>query len=149
MSMIEVKLGAYHLTPKVQASLTELITAMKEAEQEQNREEQALFENHTEAPAIVQNIPLQPQEQTPIAQPAPAPPQIIPPAPPTSVPVTSPPDKRYTLGELSTAAAGIIGSKRQELLGLLAQFGAESLHSLPQEQYGAFATALRGIGAKI
>ncbi|PXV85122.1 hypothetical protein C8E03_11946 [Lachnotalea glycerini] len=56
----------------------------------------------------------------------------------------------YTLDNLSAAAMTLLDTGRQpDLLNLLAQFGVESLPALPQEQYGAFATALRGLGAQI
>lgn len=57
---------------------------------------------------------------------------------------------RYTMDDLAKAAMTLMDAGRQgELLNLLAQFGVEALPSLPQEQYGAFATALRGLGAQI
>ena len=39
--------------------------------------------------------------------------------------------------------------KQQELIALLGQFGAAAIPELRPEQYGAFATALRGMGAQI
>ena len=71
----------------------------------------------------------------------------------TQVPVTPPVQtttQNYTLDDLARAAMTIMDSGRQgELVGLLSQFGIEALPALPQAQYGAFATALRGMGAKI
>lgn len=56
----------------------------------------------------------------------------------------------YVLDDISKAAMTLMDAGRQqELLLLLNQFGVESLPALPQEQYGAFATALRGMGAHI
>ena len=56
----------------------------------------------------------------------------------------------YTMDDLAKAAMTLMDAGRQgELLNLLAQFGVDALPSLPQEQYGAFATALRGLGAQI
>ncbi|WP_394523698.1 hypothetical protein [Lacrimispora sp. JR3] len=56
----------------------------------------------------------------------------------------------YTMDDLTKAAVMLMDSGRQaDLLNLLAQFGVEALPALPQEQYGAFATALRGLGAQI
>lgn len=44
----------------------------------------------------------------------------------------------------------LMDSGRQaDLQGLLKTFGVEALPALPKEQYGAFATALRGMGAQI
>lgn len=39
--------------------------------------------------------------------------------------------------------------KQQELLALLGRFGVQALNFLPKEHYGEFATALRGLGAKL
>ena len=57
----------------------------------------------------------------------------------------------YTLDDLSRAAITLLDSGHQqaELQQLLAQFGVAALPMLPETQYGAFATALRGLGAKI
>lgn len=56
----------------------------------------------------------------------------------------------YTMDDLTNAAVMLMDSGRQaDLLNLLAQFGVEALPALPQGQYGAFATALRGLGAQI
>ena len=90
------------------------------------------------------------------------PPPVIPPvqpAPPAQQyhtqaqpPVQQAPTQKttYTLDDLARAAATLMDSGRQgELIQLLGQFGAEALTMLPPEQYGAFATALRGLGAQI
>lgn len=64
-----------------------------------------------------------------------------------SVPTTT---TGYMLDDLARAAMTLMDAGRQqELLGLLSQFGVDSLPALPQTQYGAFATALRGMGAQI
>lgn len=56
----------------------------------------------------------------------------------------------YSMDDLTSAAVMLMDSGRQaDLLNLLAQFGVEALPALPKEQYGAFATALRGLGAQI
>lgn len=86
----------------------------------------------------VQQVPVQtqaaPVQQTPALTPAP-------------VQTTTP---SYTMDDLAGAAVPLMESGRQaDLLNLLAQFGVESLPALPKEQYGAFATALRGLGAQI
>ena len=67
--------------------------------------------------------------------------------PQAAVPITT---TGYTLDDLARAAMTLMDAGRQqELLGLLSQFGVDSLPALPQTQYGAFATALRGMGAQI
>lgn len=69
--------------------------------------------------------------------------------PPATVPTAAP---TYTLDQISQAAAMLMDmgpQQHQALMGLLQQFGVPALTALPKEQYGAFATALRGLGAKI
>lgn len=85
---------------------------------------------------------------TPTEPPAsPAPPATqIPqtPAVPTSEPT-------YTAEELQVAAVTLLdkGMMMTQLQELLQQFGVNALPELPKEKYGAFATALRGMGAQI
>ena len=68
-------------------------------------------------------------------------------APVTQVATTA---MTYQLDDLSLAAMGLVRQGMQpQLQGLLKQFGVEALPQLPKEQYGAFATALRGMGAQI
>lgn len=100
---------------------------------------------------------------TPSAPVTPAAPAAVPVVPVTSsAPVTSPVAQQtpamavptasatYTADDLARAAMSLMDSGRQtELLGLLQQFGVVSLPELKPEQYGAFATALRGMGAQI
>lgn len=88
-----------------------------------------------------------PTEQAPAQQPMPT--QASAQSVPTqqAVPTSQP---TYAMDDLSRAAMTLMDTGRQdELRNLLAQFGVQSLPDLPQEQYGAFATALRGMGAKI
>nr|WP_288829780.1 hypothetical protein [uncultured Clostridium sp.] len=87
-----------------------------------------------------------PVQQSPIQAQA-APVQQAPAQTPAPVQTTTP---SYTMDDLAGAAVPLMESGRQaDLLNLLAQFGVESLPALPKEQYGAFATALRGLGAQI
>lgn len=99
-------------------------------------------------------LPVQQPVQQPVQPPAPpAPPvqQLTPPAPPVQpvTPVqTSAPS--YTVDDLAKAAMTLMDSGRQsDLITLLQNFGLASLPELQPEQYGAFATALRGLGAQI
>lgn len=86
-----------------------------------------------------------------VPQPVPAP--AAPPQPQVQAPVQqSVPTSAvaYTLDELARAAMSLMDSGKQpDLLQLLASFGVEALPALPPAQYGAFATALRGLGAQI
>lgn len=91
---------------------------------------------------IQQPAPVAPT--TPVQQPAPVAPA---PQPASSVPTST---ATYTLDDIAGAAMTLMDSGRQnDLLGLLQSFGVEALPALPQSQYGAFATALRGLGAQI
>lgn len=96
----------------------------------------------------IQQVPVQqaPVQQAPVqTQTAPVQQTLAP--TPAPVQTTTP---SYTMDDLAGAAVPLMESGRQaDLLNLLAQFGVESLPSLPKEQYGAFATALRGLGAQI
>ena len=63
------------------------------------------------------------------------------------VPTTS---VTYTPDDLARAAFALMDSGRQqELIGLLQQFGVNAIPELKPEQFGTFATALRGMGAQI
>lgn len=99
----------------------------------------------TLAPTPVQQAPVTPPAQQPVYT---APVQQAPVTPPAQpVPTTAP---SYTLDDLTKAAIPLMDSGKQpELLQLIRSFGVEALPSLQPEQYGAFATALRGMGAQI
>ena len=56
----------------------------------------------------------------------------------------------YTQDDLARAAMQLMDKGgMQQLQQLLAGYGCETLQQLPKEQYGNFATALRGMGAQI
>lgn len=88
--------------------------------------------------------------QQPVQQPVqPVPTQIVqqPVVVPQTVQTTA---QTYTIDDLAKAAMPIMDAGRQsELVQLLANFGVDRLPSLSPSQYGAFATALRGLGAQI
>ena len=106
------------------------------------------------APAQMQ-MPLNtPQASAPAPQQPMTPPAQVPTAAPVSpptlaaAPVAAP--AAYTLEQLQHAAGELVRTNKQNaLMALLTQFNVPSLIQLPKEQYGAFATALRGIGAMI
>ena len=115
------------LTGKLVA-LAQGMYAQQQAVQQQVTQQQAPAPVQPQAPAQ----PVQPQ--APAA--APTAPTAVPPA--------------YTLAQLQTASGPLIDAgKNAELQALLAQFGISALTGLPEEQYGAFATALRQLGAKL
>ena len=87
-----------------------------------------------QAPVPVQQLPVQPvyQQPAPVQQPLPTTQQT------------------YSMEQLAVAATQLVDAgRRTELVGLLSSFGVQALTALPKEQYGAFATQLRAMGAKI
>lgn len=100
-------------------------------------------EIHTPKPAAInapEPIAAAPVVSIPVAAPAAAP------AP--AVPVTAAP--AYTVDQLSQAGAALVDAgKMDALLGLLSKYAVQAITQLPPEQYGAFATDLRGLGARI
>jgi len=129
----------------------------------------AINKNPGSATAITSNIEsIQPTQQGQLALDAQAVPSAVPTAAPTQQPTqqteqpvqqptlqeqpqavpTSAPS--YTLDQLAVAATQLVDAgRREELVQLLASFGVQALTALPKEQYGAFATKLREMGAKI
>lgn len=101
------------------------------------------------------SVPTAPAASAPAASVAPVPtapatPAAVPTAPVTPAPAVPTSTHTYTPDELAKAAMPLMDAgKQQELIGLVHQFGASSIPELRPEQYGAFATALRGIGAQI
>lgn len=101
-----------------------------------------------------------PTTAAPVAAPSPSPTPVTnaPTAGPTSaapgntpapaVPVTGAP--AYTLDQISRAGASLVDAgKMQQLLELLGRYGVQTVTQLKPEQYGAFATELRALGAQI
>ena len=81
-------------------------------------------------------VPVQTQAAPPVQQ-----------APAAAVPTSA---TTYSMDDLARAGMALMNSGHQaELQQLLVKFGVNSLPELPVEQYGAFATALRGLGAQI
>lgn len=98
------------------------------------------------APAMEQQTPVQKMPTAPAAPAALAAP-TAPAAPAAPVPTTQ---VSYKPDDLARAAMSLMDSGRQpDLIALLGQFGVVSIPDLRPEQYGAFATALRGMGAQI
>lgn len=88
--------------------------------------------------------PQQPAKTAPAPQPAP----IAQPAHEAAPVPTA--EHTYTAEELQVAAVALVDKGMMvQLQGLLQQFEVNSLPELPAEKYGAFATALRGMGAPI
>lgn len=95
-----------------------------------------------------------PAGNAPVA-PAPAPTPAAPPvtpmptaaAPAPAVPVTAP---TYTLDQIAKAGANLVDAgKIEQLRALLTKYGVQAVTQLTPDQYGAFATELRALGAQI
>lgn len=92
--------------------------------------------------APVPTAPMPPQETVPVQTPTAPMPAPVPAVPTSTV--------SYTQDDLARAAMTLMDAGRQsDLQALLAQFGVATLPNLAPEHYGAFATALRGMGAQI
>ena len=83
--------------------------------------------------------PDEPRPQMPAPAPAPAAPVV---------PVGGAPT--YTLDQIAKAGASLVDAGKMEpLLALLGRYGVQAVTQLAPEQYGAFATELRALGAQI
>ena len=99
----------------------------------------------TAAPVVAPSPSPMPVTSAPTAGPTSAAPGNTP-AP--AVPVTGAPT--YTLDQISRAGASLVDAgKMQQLLELLGRYGVQAVTQLKPEQYGAFATELRALGAQI
>lgn len=94
-------------------------------------------------------VPIAPMAPAPAAAPTTPPVASAPAAVPTApaVPVTAP---TYTLDQIAKAGASLVDAgKMEQLLGLLTKYGVQAVTQLNPDQYGAFATELRALGAQI
>lgn len=109
------------------------------------------FPTAQQAPAapVQQPQPVVPQQApaAPVQQPMPAPAPAAP-MPVAGVPLAQPP--KYTVDQIMAAGAQLMDAgKVNDLMNLLHSFGVQAVMDLKPEQLGAFATALRDMGAKI
>ena len=143
---IQVTIG---VTPELEKALLGLSKLVEKVE----HEGQAPVQQAVQAPPAQQQAPVQepvPTQQAPVQQAPPAQQQTPPPqqapvqqAVPTSAPT-------YDQNQLAVAATQLMDAGRQQdLVNLLNSFNVQALTALPQEQYGAFATKLRELGANI
>lgn len=113
----------------------------------------------TEQPAVVNPLVSAPQVSPtqrppvtgiPVTQQAvvPAIPVAAPPATaPATIPTAAP---QYSFDMIQTACAECMDrGQAEQLQGLLQKFGIRRIPELAPDQYGAFATELRGLGARI
>ncbi len=102
--------------------------------------------NPTPPSAVASAIPPLTVQPTPVAVTAPVTPTPVTPAAnpvPTAVPA-------YTIEQLARAGAALAQSgKMEQALALLAKYGVQAVGQLQPEQYGAFATELRALGAQV
>lgn len=102
--------------------------------------------NPTPAPVALVNPAPAPVAAAPVAGP-----QVTPPGnAPAVAPVAAAP--AYTVEQIGKAGADLVSqdaAKLPELLALLQKYGAQAIIQLKPEQLGAFATELRGLGAKL
>lgn len=95
----------------------------------------------TNPPFVQPGVPVAPVQPVPSA---PAPGN----APVPNVPLAEPP--KYTVDQIMAAGATLMDAgKVNELISLLHSFGVQAVMDLKPEQLGAFATAMRELGAKI
>ena len=98
--------------------------------------------NPTPAPVAPVAAPVAPTAPVPTEQPAAPVAQA-----PAAVPVTAP---TYTLDQIARAGASLVDAgKMEQLLALLGKYGVAAVTQLQPEQFGAFATELRALGAQI
>ena len=91
-----------------------------------------------------------PVAAAPVSGPQAALPGSVPAAAPIAAPVA--PAPTYTVEQIGKAGADLATQapgKMPELLALLQKYGARAITELKPEQLGAFATELRGLGAKL
>lgn len=102
----------------------------------------------TPAAPMQPQMPVQ-QQPTPAAMPGAAPVANAPVNTPVpNVPLAQPP--KYTVDQIMAAGATLMDAgKVNELMNLLHSFGVQAVMDLKPEQLGAFATAMRELGAKI
>lgn len=108
--------------------MMEFAENLRRTEKVDPESEKDMPESQTPEPRIVQKQPAQTGDVQPVST--------------TSV--------SYSLDDLSRAAMVLMDKGLQsQLQQLLSTYGVASLPELPKEQYGNFATALRGMGAQI
>lgn len=102
------------------------------------------------APAVPAAPVAQPLPITPDAPTTPGAPAV--PVAPVAPPVPLAPAPQYSLDQIARAGADLVTrepAKAAAAQQLLASFGVQTVSELPQERFGEFVTALRGLGASI
>lgn len=158
--MLEAKITI--VAPELAAAINNLAAAMGGAKAQTTTTPPVAPATNTGAPVTPpMNPPVAQAPAQPAAPPVsnPAAPIGMPGAAPVSnapagnyaapgVPLAQPP--QYTFDQIMAAGAMLMDAgKVNELMSLLHSFGVQAVMDLKQEQLGAFATALRNLGAKI
>ena len=146
--VIRIELTAADLTPEVLTALQTLVPAENRGAANASAVKEEAPVPAVEAPSIP-TAPVVPVTTPPVSvvpiQPIPAP---APTDPAPTVPVTT--TTTYTLDQIAKAGASLVDAgKMEQLLALLEKFGVQAITQLSSEQYGAFATELRALGAQI
>ena len=137
----------------MEATINGLCKAIVRPKIDQQKRAEACWEASPGVRNTVENTstpPAAPAQMCSMETPVPTPAPVAPMVAPTAAPVA--PAPTYTLQQIGAAGAALIQSnpaKRDELTALLQQYGVQSVAALKPEQLGAFATALRGLGANI
>jgi len=104
-----------------------------------------------EAPATAATTPTAPAV-TPTVPTTPPTPPAVPTAPSVEQPPATPPTAAptYSLEQLAQAGATLVQiGKMNECLALMKKYGIEAISQLTPDQFGAFATELRALGAQL
>lgn len=102
-------------------------------------------------PERIEEIRNAPVMAMPAAAPiAPAPAPVPTPAPVAAAPVSpAPPIQRADVARAGAALLSQNPALQPQLVALLGEFKAQTVQDIPEDQLGAFATRLRGMGARI
>lgn len=96
----------------------------------------------------IRNAPVMAMPAAAPITPAPAP--VPTPAPVAAVPVSpAPPIQRADVARAGAALLSQNPALQPQLVALLGEFKAQTVQDIPEDQLGAFATRLRGMGARI
>lgn len=151
-----LELNAHELRETIRTGLLDAVACL-ETQETSSKEAEPVKAERPAASAVPTTVPPR-QEPTPQAAAIPqqAQPAQTPQDPaaaqatqaaPAAVPVQA---VSYTMEQLALAATQLMdANKKQAVLDLLAKYGVQALTMLPKEQYGAFATDLRALGAKL
>lgn len=135
--MLEVKVTI--VAPELAAAINNLAAAMSSAKPLPITPASA-SSPVVAAPMLTPTVPVPP--------PAPVTPAGQMDYPTSSVPLAAPP--QYTVDQIMAAGATLMDAgKVNDLMNLLHSFGVQAVMDLKPEQLGAFATAMRDLGAKI